>query len=433
MDPSIEFINAATNPVVDITDTRNSDSKTFGAIDVPVLGSARKPQALRLPAPGPAPAPPLKPGSNNGANANLHATNEIKIKTDGSNFPVLDTSLKSLSSSNNMDTFSDPNALMSLLTAFNGQVRADKTTGANLSKTAMLSQIANSSTAPLSRLDLLVKDLGFSALFPGGNTHRLFSTKSNSSLNGTSLENTLPLETMLAALVTKGGLEGMTNQQEILGLGPENANFAMLAAVLGMTGGKQGPLQNILNGSNSRNLTFGSETIGQNDQATGNSLSNSNLPGSQLSGKMKGTDQQAVNNRIDGRASRNNLFLSPSRPAGGKSGGGNLNWTHSKIALDTANGTNISQNELKTSTSLFGKGSGNVEVHAGATTKECLSKGLEIWCEPVGVWESTPGVTKWCLLNCRDKNNCDRRRCACICIEEKAFRLKFEKLPIKSP
>lgn len=65
------------------------------------------------------------------------------------------------------------------------------------------------------------------------------------------------------------------------------------------------------------------------------------------------------------------------------------------------------------------------------TQDECLAQRLELWCDPQKPWEGTPGLPRWCLLNCR-ADNCDNQRCACACIEEILFKSKFEQLKQRS-
>lgn len=64
------------------------------------------------------------------------------------------------------------------------------------------------------------------------------------------------------------------------------------------------------------------------------------------------------------------------------------------------------------------------------TKAECLTLNLELWCDPQPQWDGTPGVSRWCLLNCR-ADNCDNQRCACSCIEEILFTAKFDQLTLQ--
>ncbi|KAL4216780.1 hypothetical protein ACF0H5_024503 [Mactra antiquata] len=66
------------------------------------------------------------------------------------------------------------------------------------------------------------------------------------------------------------------------------------------------------------------------------------------------------------------------------------------------------------------------------TKAECLSLNLELWCDPQPPWDGTPGVSRWCLLNCR-ADNCDNQRCACSCIEEILFTAKYDQLTLQAP
>lgn len=66
------------------------------------------------------------------------------------------------------------------------------------------------------------------------------------------------------------------------------------------------------------------------------------------------------------------------------------------------------------------------------TKDECLSRQRELWCDPVGPWDVTPGVARWCLLNCRS-DNCDNTRCSCQCIDETLFRFRYEQISLRAP
>ena len=271
-----------------------------------------------------------------------------------------------LSNAKQPNMINDLNSLNSLFMALSGQGAAGDTASVGLDKKAVMSAITGKASAPLDRLDLLVKDLGLSALFPGGRIDRLFASDSNSSLDGLTIGNTdASTHAMLQSLLSKG-IDGQS--------GTGNAELALLAAAIGNADGNQNTLQDAL----ARNII--------------SSLSSA---------------KNNINSAVD---------------VSNSAGKGSVN-----------NQKGVSQKALIAATGSLGNGSAIDQVHGGATTKECLSRGLEIWCDPVTPWEPTPGVTKWCLLNCRDKNNCDRKRCSCVCVEEKVFRVKFEKLPIKSP
>ena len=66
------------------------------------------------------------------------------------------------------------------------------------------------------------------------------------------------------------------------------------------------------------------------------------------------------------------------------------------------------------------------------TKDECLARQTELWCDPQGPWDVTPGVARWCLLNCRS-DNCDNTRCACECIDETLFRIRYEQISLRAP
>ena len=61
------------------------------------------------------------------------------------------------------------------------------------------------------------------------------------------------------------------------------------------------------------------------------------------------------------------------------------------------------------------------------TINECLAQGRELWCDPLGIWENTPGITRWCLTNCRslNPNVCDENRCECKCVDPETYRRNF--------
>lgn len=66
------------------------------------------------------------------------------------------------------------------------------------------------------------------------------------------------------------------------------------------------------------------------------------------------------------------------------------------------------------------------------TKDDCLSRQRELWCDPVGPWDDTPGVARWCLLNCRS-DNCDNTRCSCRCIDETLFTFRYEQISLRAP
>ncbi|XP_045184117.2 uncharacterized protein LOC123542365 [Mercenaria mercenaria] len=66
------------------------------------------------------------------------------------------------------------------------------------------------------------------------------------------------------------------------------------------------------------------------------------------------------------------------------------------------------------------------------TQDECLAQRMELWCDPQKPWDGTPGLSRWCLLNCR-ADNCDNQRCACACMDELLFKAKYEQLSLRAP
>ena len=359
LDPSLELVNAVT--LTDPLNTAPIDALISGSAAPATRGSAPMALAMTLPAPGPAPAPPIK---TNGIDlASQLATTFINTKRDSSKAQGLDKVLQVLSNANQTSAVNDVYSLSSLLMALRGEGAVDNTVGSGLDKTAVMSAITGDAAAPLDRLDLLVKDLGLSALFPGGKVDRLFAAgggipSSDGLASGSADTSRLA---MLQTLLNKG-IDGNSFS--------DNAELALLAATIGGIGGQRK-----------------CDTLGGNI--------------------MPSNTESKINSALD-------------IPVTGAKGSSN-------------NLKNVLKKGLLMTPGSLGNASVVDTVHTGATTKECLSKGLEIWCDPVTPWGPTPGVTKWCLLNCRDKNNCDRNRCACTCVEEKLFRQKFEKLPIKSP
>ena len=359
LDPSLELVNAVTDSLTDPLNTGPIDALISGSAAPATRGSAPMALAMTLPAPGPAPAPPIK---TNGLDlANQLATIFINTKRDSSKAQGLDKVLQVLSNANQTSVVNDVNSLSSLLMALRGEGAVDNKVGRGLDKTAVMSAITGNAAAPLDRLDLLVKDLGLSALFPGGKVDRLFAAgggipSSDGLASGSADASRLAT---LQTLLNKG-IDGNSFS--------DNRELALLAATIGGIGGQGDPL--------------GGNIMPSNTESKINSALDIPVTG--------------------GKGSTNNL-------------------------------KNVLKKGLLMTPGSLGNDSVADTVQTGATTKECLSKGLEIWCDPVTPWGPTPGVTKWCLLNCRDKNNCDRNRCACTCVGEKIFRQKFEKLPIKSP
>ena len=367
LDPSLDLLGSVTDSLTDPLQRGSIDVTITGNDASMTIGSAPRALALTLPAPGPAPAPPIKP---NGLDIGSQpATTIVNTKTESGKPQTLDTVLQAMYNANRTE---DP--LTSLLLALRGDLSVDTTVGSGLDNTAVLSTITGDAEAPLDRLDLLVKDLGLSALFPGGKIDRMLATR-NGNTNADSV----------ATGTADSSLRAMLQTLLATGMGgndiSDKAGLALLAKTISEIGqhtvvGNAMPLQS---GGN-MNSTLASQMSGSKGPINNMKTLASHSPGS------KGSTNSV------GEVLRKGQLMPREVP-------------------------------------------GNVSAadHTGATTKECLSKGLEIWCDPVTPWEPTPGVTKWCLLNCRDKNNCDRQRCSCICIEEKLFRLKFEKLPIKSP
>ena len=536
LDPSIDFVNVATEPRILGNSAGVSSSEIIASSlldDGSRIGSDLTPFALSLPSPGPAPAPPLTVIDNVGISPNLPSSVKVEVKTDSSNSDEgsktltinpgrstgsLGNSLKLLSNSNKKDLVKDFNSLNSLLMAMGGQQLVSDTSGIDTATRAILSEIAGSASAPLARLDLLVKDIGNKGLF----IDRPVTSTSNSSFDaGVGLFNTnltdshRSLDAVLAAMAAKdkdilsAAMVGQGGDQGLMGLGSENANLAMLAAAMGITGGKSSPFLDLLGSSSLDKLGLGGNTHNTSamlpstaSSPSGNgALTSANvklrsMPGTKFFGSTSqnlGSNQRSdsitphLNNSKPNMVQRG--LMTPSKgtvtaqkskigkqsgskitqdPASSTKLGSKItlapssnNKSGSKIILDPSSSTlpgsksllnptrdiqtntNIVSNPVSGTKTVDGLQMTRNEpvrnksfadsVHGGATTKECLAKGLEIWCDPVGVWDNTPGVTKWCLLNCRDKNNCDRKRCACTCIEEKLFRIKFEKLPIKSP
>ncbi|KAH3868260.1 hypothetical protein DPMN_031401 [Dreissena polymorpha] len=64
---------------------------------------------------------------------------------------------------------------------------------------------------------------------------------------------------------------------------------------------------------------------------------------------------------------------------------------------------------------------------AGSQRDTCVAQGLELWCDAAQGWGQTPGVTQWCLLNCRE-NACDSTQCTCECVNELEFRARYNQL-----
>ena len=452
MDPAITGVLPTLDGIQDV-------ANDIAGADINVAAGALP---LRLPATDQLSQSTFNTANNVAVNKNLPAKLEVAVKQEDENgklgrgtgnvqavatgFPGDSLSNPFASNPSNPDIVKEVNALNSLLMAMGGT----PTSGIS-PETAVLSQLAGSPTAGL---DVLLKNMDGAGFPGGGSIDTALVPNVNSSFGGTfgdigvglnsninTSANSIPLDIILSAIAS--------GDKQLLGKTFENTNLAMVAAALGMSGGKSSPFLDLFGGATLDTLGLGGQVLQGESSApnvtTGvlSSVGNQSIIGSpQLifpdstgqSGQSLsrlapfGIDKSQLaqpGKAITQDASSTNSVQNFNAP--------NLQFTNTFASLP--NGTsNVWEPANSTKNNIVtGIDTPPASVFNGATAKECYAQGREIWCDPVGVWDNTPGVTKWCLLNCRDKNNCDRSICACSCIDEKTFRIKFEKLPIKSP
>ena len=428
VEPAISDIMSNLDAIKEMTGEMSGVGLNTGASDL----------SLSLPSEVTLPVSPVTDDGKVAASSNLPAKLEVKLRTDdealrlgtGATGKTSDVKVApeamadTLSNmvdpnSNTKDVLREVNALNSLLMALGGRPMTGETQGLDPS-TSILSTLAGT---PESHLDRLVKQMGGTASNVGANIDPTLLTNITSGLGGDLGATDAGLDLSTNTNGSSGSLDAIlaaiaSGDKTLLGQTIDNANHVMLAAALGMTGGKNSPFLDLFGGST---LT----TLGLGDLTLSGSNTSSNVSTGVLSAIANRTDINPSQLILPASVDFTHRHLAPFEMEKTQLSDQLAGGTNS--AVHPVNGTNTTDKTFSGNDTAVGS------LFKGATSQECFAQGKEIWCDPVGIWDNTPGVTKWCLLNCRDKNNCDRKRCACACIEEKVFRVKYEKLPIKSP